>query len=79
MGALSASDQLAAAPRVWRERLTPQAAGLPAHTARRTSGLRREEPAVLAGVSADRIVRMEQGQASAPSAQVCAALTCALR
>ncbi|WP_407915104.1 helix-turn-helix transcriptional regulator [Kitasatospora sp. NE20-6] len=71
---MSASGQLAAVLRVWRERLTPQAAGLPANTVRRTRGLRREELAVLAGVSVDYVVRLEQGRASAPSAQVCAAL-----
>ncbi|MEV1011242.1 helix-turn-helix transcriptional regulator [Streptomyces sp. NPDC049881] len=74
-----ASGELAAVLRVWRERLTPQAAGLPANTSRRTSGLRREELAVLAGVSADYVVRLEQGRASAPSAQVCAALARALQ
>ena len=39
--------------RVRRERLTPQDVGLPPGTRRRTSGLRREEVAVRAGVSAD--------------------------
>ncbi|WP_434598943.1 helix-turn-helix transcriptional regulator [Streptomyces sp. A5-4] len=76
---MTASGELAAVLRVWRERLTPRQAGLPANTARRTSGLRREELAVLAGVSADYIVRLEQGRASAPSAQVCAALARALQ
>lgn len=50
-----------------------------ASAARRTPGLRREEVAVLAGVSIDYIVRLEQGRASAPSAQVCVALARALR
>ncbi|MFJ5778912.1 helix-turn-helix transcriptional regulator [Streptomyces sp. NPDC093094] len=76
---MSASGELATVLRAWRERLTPQAVGLPAGTARRTSGLRREELAVLAEVSADYIVRLEQGRASAPSAQVCAALSRALQ
>lgn len=79
MDAMSDSGELAAILRVWRERLTPQMAGLPANTARRTKGLRREELAVLAGVSVDYIVRLEQGRASAPSAQVCAALAQALQ
>ncbi|GAB3845694.1 helix-turn-helix transcriptional regulator [Dactylosporangium cerinum] len=73
------SGELAAVLRVWRGRLSPRAAGLPAHAVRRTSGLRREELAVLAGVSADYIVRLEQGRASAPSPQVCAALARALQ
>ncbi|MDX6738572.1 helix-turn-helix transcriptional regulator [Actinocorallia sp. A-T 12471] len=76
---MSASGELAAGLRAWRERLTPQAADLPANSARRTSGLRREELAVLAGVSVDYGVRLEQGRASAPSAQVCGALARALR
>ncbi|MFI8302465.1 helix-turn-helix domain-containing protein [Streptomyces sp. NPDC085927] len=76
---MSDSGELAAILRVWRERLTPHMAGLPANTARRTKGLRREELAVLAGVSVDYIVRLEQGRASAPSAQVCAALARALQ
>ncbi|WP_374112367.1 helix-turn-helix domain-containing protein [Rhodococcus sp. CH91] len=65
--------------RVWRQRLTPQMAGLPANTGRRTKGLRREELAVLASVSADYIVRLEQGRSSAPSVQVCVVLAQALQ
>lgn len=76
---MNASSELATVLRVWRERLPPQAAGLPTNTARRTSGLRREELAVLAGMSVDYIVRLEQGRAFAPSAQVCAALARALQ
>ncbi|MEU3511988.1 helix-turn-helix transcriptional regulator [Streptomyces longwoodensis] len=76
---MNTSGELGAILRVWRERLTPQMAGLPTNTARRTRGLRREELAVLAGVSVDYIVRLEQGRASAPSAQVCAALARALQ
>ena len=76
---MSSSDELAAILRVWRERLTPQMVGLPANTARRTKGLRREELAVLASVSADYIVRLEQGRSSAPSVQVCVAIAQALQ
>ncbi|MEE4543098.1 helix-turn-helix domain-containing protein [Streptomyces sp. V4-01] len=76
---MSASGELAAILRGWRERLAPHAAGLPANTARRTKGLRREELAVLAGVSLDYVVRLEQGRAGAPSAQVCATLARALQ
>lgn len=53
--------------------------GLPVGTARRTSGPRREALAVLAGVSVDCSVRLEQGRAFASSVQVCAALTRALQ
>ena len=65
--------------RSWRGRLAPAEAGLPTGPARRTPGLRREELAVLAGMSIDYVVRLEQGRASAPSAQVCVGLARALR
>lgn len=48
-------------------------------TARRAPGLRREELAVLAGVSVDYLVQLEQGRAARPSAPVVAALSRALR
>jgi transcriptional regulator with XRE-family HTH domain len=63
----------AALLRAWRERLQPAAVGFPAGN-RRTSGLRREEVALLAGVSVDYLVRLEQGRADRPSAQVVASL-----
>ncbi|MEV4349788.1 helix-turn-helix transcriptional regulator [Actinoplanes sp. NPDC049596] len=65
--------------RAWRDRLSPAATGLPARHGRRTAGLRREELAELAGVSVDYVVRLEQGRASTPSAQVTAALARALQ
>ncbi len=46
--------------------------------ARRTPGLRREEVAVLAGVSTDYYVRLEQGRERNPSSQVLRALAAAL-
>jgi transcriptional regulator with XRE-family HTH domain len=46
---------------------------------RRTQGLRREELALLAGISVDYLVRLEQGRATNPSTQVLAALSRALR
>ena len=63
----------------WRHRLQPADAGLPAGSARRTRGLRREELASLAGISVDYLVRLEQGRATNPSTQVLAALSRALR
>jgi transcriptional regulator with XRE-family HTH domain len=63
----------------WRHRLAPADAGLPAGPPRRTHGLRREELASLAGISVDYLVRLEQGRATNPSAQVLAALSRALR
>jgi transcriptional regulator with XRE-family HTH domain len=71
--------ELARMLRTWRARMVPAQAGLPAHADRRTPGIRREELAVLSGVSIDYVVRLEQGRASAPSAQVCVALARALR
>ncbi|MFD4503800.1 helix-turn-helix transcriptional regulator [Streptomyces sp. NPDC058457] len=66
--------------RAWRERLSPAAVGVPeTGRARRATGLRREELAELAGVSVDYVVRLEQGRATAPSGQVVAALSRALR
>lgn len=70
---------LGATIRAWRERLSPSAVGLPTGRARRAAGLRREELAERAGVSVDYVVRLEQGRATAPSAQVVASLTHALR
>jgi transcriptional regulator with XRE-family HTH domain len=70
---------LGATIRAWRDRLTPADIGLPSGRARRAASLRREELAELAGVSVDYVVRLEQGRASTPSAQVVSALARALR
>nr|WP_197682442.1 helix-turn-helix domain-containing protein [Jiangella sp. DSM 45060] len=71
--------QLAQALRSWRRRVTPAAAGLPDAGPRRLPGLRREELAVLAGISVDYIVQLEQGRARNPSPQVLGALARELR
>lgn len=71
--------ELATAIRAWRDRVRPEEVGLPAGGRRRTSGLRREELAALAGMSVDYLVRLEQGRAANPSPQVLAALARALR
>ncbi|WP_252439030.1 helix-turn-helix transcriptional regulator [Pseudonocardia humida] len=65
--------------RRWRDRLSPRDVGLPERAGRRTAGLRREELAVLAGLSVDYLVRLEQGRATSPSAQVVATLARALQ
>ncbi|MDT0548644.1 MULTISPECIES: helix-turn-helix transcriptional regulator [Streptomyces] len=70
---------LGAMIRTWRNRLPPSAAALPVGPARRAVGLRREELAELAGVSVDYVVRLEQGRATTPSAQVVASLARALQ
>jgi hypothetical protein len=64
-----------------RERITPEQAGLPAYGAgnRRVKGLRREEVALLAGVSIDYYVRMERGNLSGASDAVLDGLGTALQ
>ncbi|GAA1284731.1 transcriptional regulator [Planotetraspora silvatica] len=65
--------------RRWRDRVLPETAGLPAGGQRRAAGLRREELALLAGISVDYVTRLEQSRATNPSAQVVEALARALR
>jgi len=65
--------------RAQRARLSPDDVGLRDTGPRRVRGLRREEVAVLAGVSADYYARMEQGRERTPSAQVAEAISAALR
>jgi transcriptional regulator with XRE-family HTH domain len=65
--------------RASRGRLEPAEAGLVWAGSRRVAGLRREEVAVLAGVSADYYARLEQGRERHPSAQVIDAIGRALR
>lgn len=77
--ATRAGAGLGATIRAWRERLSPSAVGLRSARTRRAVGLRREELAERAGVSVDYVVRLEQGRATAPSAQVVASLARALR
>jgi transcriptional regulator with XRE-family HTH domain len=57
-----------------REMLQPEDVGLPRGSRRRTGGLRREEVAALAGVSADYLGRIEQQRGPMPSEQILAAL-----
>jgi transcriptional regulator with XRE-family HTH domain len=71
--------ELAAFLRTRRARLGPEDVGLPAAARRRTPGLRREEVALLAGVSVDYYTRLEQARGPSPSRQVLAALARALR
>ncbi|MEV5982749.1 helix-turn-helix transcriptional regulator [Streptomyces sp. NPDC052114] len=62
-----------------RERIAPADVGLPAGTRRRTPGLRREEVAQLAFISAEYYTRLEQARAPHPSREVLAQLARALR
>ena len=65
--------------RARRDLIGPGDVGLPAHGRRRVPGLRREELALLAGISADYYLRLEQGRDRHPSPQVLDALARALR
>ena len=62
-----------------RGRITPEQAGLPTYGARRVPGLRREEVAVLAGVSIQYYTRLERGDMSGASESVLEALVRALQ
>ena len=63
-----------------RAKITPERAGLPAFGAnRRVPGLRREEVALLAGVSVDYYTRLERGNLSGVSESVLEALAGALQ
>jgi transcriptional regulator with XRE-family HTH domain len=56
--------------RARRELVTPEQAGIPVLGVRRVAGLRREEVAMLSGISADYYLRLEQGRDRNPSSQV---------
>ncbi|HUN36893.1 MAG TPA: helix-turn-helix transcriptional regulator [Trebonia sp.] len=63
-----------------RARITPEQAGLPAYGGnRRVAGLRREEVALLAGVSIDYYVRLERGRAAGASDSVLEGIARALQ
>ncbi len=65
--------------RARRELVSPEEAGIPASGVRRVAGLRREEVAMLAGISADYYVRLEQGRDQKPSVQVLESIARVLR
>lgn len=85
--ALSPGTALEASParalgefiRAHRERLTPQAVGLPPGPRRRTPGLRREEVAQMCGVSPTWYTWIEQGRPVSASADALARIAVALR
>jgi transcriptional regulator with XRE-family HTH domain len=72
-------DELADFLRRRRESIRPAEVGIVDGPRRRTAGLRREEVAMLAGMSVDYVVRLEQGRSSQPSTQLLVALARALR
>ena len=79
MTADPASNRLGAYLRARRALVTPEQAGIPGGTTRRVAGLRREEVAMLAGISADYYLRLERGRDIHPSGQVLDALARVLR
>lgn len=63
-----------------RARITPEQAGLPLYgTNRRVAGLRREEVALLAGVSTDYYTKLERGNLTGVSESVLEAMAGALQ
>ncbi|MGY5036594.1 helix-turn-helix transcriptional regulator [Streptomyces sp. 900116325] len=71
MGGKQLGDYL----RARREIVRPEDVGLPPGGRRRVPGLRREELALLAGISSDYYLRLEQGRDQNPSPQVLDALS----
>lgn len=65
--------------RARRELVTPEQAGIPFTGTRRVPGLRREEVAMLAGISNEYYLRLEQGRYRHPSTQVLEAVARVLR
>ena len=63
-----------------RAAISPESVGLPpSHSTRRVRGLRREEVAILSGVSVDYYVKLEQGRAKNISEQALVAIENALK
>ena len=60
--------------RARRDQVRPEDVGLVPGGQRRAPGLRREELAMLAGISAEYYLRLERGRAHNPSAQILDAL-----
>jgi transcriptional regulator with XRE-family HTH domain len=73
------SDTLGDFLRARREQIAPGEVGLPGSERRRVVGLRREEVAMLAGISTEYYLRLEQGRDLHPSDQVLDALASALQ
>src|ERR1700757_1883310 len=65
--------------RARRQQVLPEEVGLIPGTRRRVAGLRREELAMLAGISAEYYLRLEVGRDKNPSPSVVEALAQALR
>lgn len=79
MGRRPRDLELAAFLRSRRQRLSPEDVGLPSAGRRRTAGLRREEVAVLAGVSTTWYTYLEQGRGREVSPSVLDSIARVLR
>jgi transcriptional regulator with XRE-family HTH domain len=79
MGSVVDRKRLAEYLRTRREALQPEDVGLPRGHRRRTTGLRREEVAVLSDMSIDYYSRLEQPHGPRPSEQILSALARGLR
>jgi DNA-binding XRE family transcriptional regulator len=76
---MTTGDALGEYLRLRRGQVRPEDVGLVPGPRRRVEGLRREELAALAGISADYYLRIEQGRNAHPSPQILDALARALR
>jgi transcriptional regulator with XRE-family HTH domain len=76
---METASALAAFLRARREVLKPADVGLPDSERRRVEGLRREEVAMLAGISTEYYLKLEQGRDHQPSDQVLEGLARALQ
>ncbi|MBD0694608.1 helix-turn-helix domain-containing protein [Streptomyces sp. CBMA123] len=76
---MESNNELGAYLRARRAMITPRDVGLLDGGDRRVPGLRRDEVALLAGVSTDYYIRLEQGRERNPSEQVLRAIAAALR
>lgn len=79
MGAADQTNRIGEYLRARRGLVTPEQVGMTPGTRRRVAGLRREEVALLAGISADYYLRLERGRDSHPSPQVLQSLARVLR
>ncbi|MEU4098795.1 helix-turn-helix domain-containing protein [Streptomyces sp. NPDC026673] len=75
---MDASNALGEFLRARRRLVRPEDVGIGAGGTRRVEGLRREEVAMLAGISTDYYLRLEQGRDRNPSPQVLSAIARAL-
>ena len=76
---MDADNKLGDYLRARRAMTMPLDVGFPDHSSRRVPGLRRDEVALLAGVSTDYYIRLEQGRERHPSEQVLQSIARALR